>query len=52
MVLLYDSKFSKHPGQLQMHWLGSYVINFITDESAVQLQQLNDAMFPKLMNGN
>ena len=24
LVMLYDSKFMKHPGKLQMHWLGLY----------------------------
>ena len=50
-MLLYDTKFVKHPGKLQMHWLGVYVINFITEGGAVQLQQLDGAMFPKLGNG-
>ena len=52
MVLLYDSKFVNHPGKLQMHWLGPYVINFITDGSVVHLQQLGGAMLPKLVNGS
>ena len=38
MVLLYDNKFAKHLGKLQMHWLGPYVIKFITNEGVVQLQ--------------
>ena len=50
-MILHDSKFVKHPGKLQMHWLGPYVINFITDRGAVHLQQLNGVMFPKLLNG-
>ena len=50
-VLLYDNKFVKHPGKLQMHWLGSYVINFITEEGMVHLQQLDGAMLHKLVNG-
>ena len=37
MVLLYDIKFAKHPGKLQTHWLGPYVIHFITDEGAIYL---------------
>ena len=35
-----------------MNWLGPYVINLITDEGVVQLQQLDGAMFPKLVNGS
>ena len=37
LVLLYDSKFMKHLGKLQMHWLGPYLINLITSGGAVQL---------------
>ena len=51
-MLLYDNKFVKHLGKLQMHWLGAYVINFIIDGGVVQLKQLDDAMLPKLVNGN
>ena len=51
MVLLYESKFVKHLGKLKMHWLGPYVINFITEVGAIQLQHFNGAMFPKLVNG-
>ena len=51
-MLLYDSKFVKHPCKLQMHWLGPYVMNFITEGGPIQLQQLSGAMFPKLVNGN
>jgi hypothetical protein len=24
LVLVYDSKFMKHPGKFRMHWLGPY----------------------------
>ena len=51
MVLLYDSKFLKNQGKLQMDWLGPYVIHFITNEGAVQLQQLDGRLLPKLVNG-
>ena len=40
LVLLYDSKFIKHPGKLQMHWLGPYLVHSITSRGAIQLQQL------------
>jgi hypothetical protein len=29
LVLLYDNKFLQHPGKLQMHWLGPYVIRLL-----------------------
>ena len=41
LVLLYDSKFIKYPGKLQMHWLGLYLVHSITSGGAVQLQQLD-----------
>ena len=52
LVLLYDSKFVKHPGELKMQWLGPYIINFITNRGVVQLQQLDGVMFPNLVNGS
>ena len=51
-MFLYDSMFSKHLGKLQMHWLGPYVINFITEGGIVQLKQSDGAMLPKLVNGS
>ena len=51
-MLLYESKFMKHPGKLQMHWLGPYLINSITSKGVVQLQQLDGVMLPKLVNGS
>ena len=42
----------KHPDKLQMHWLGPYLINSITSGGVVQLQQLDGAMLPKLVNGS
>ena len=38
IVLIYDSKFVKHPGKLYMHWLGPYIIQFINNGGAVQSQ--------------
>ena len=52
LVLLYDSKFTQNRGKLQMHFLGPCVINFITEGGAVQLQQLDGAFPPKLVNGS
>ena len=51
-MLSYDNKFIKHPGKLQIHWLGPYLIHFITSGSAVQLQQLDDTVLPTLVNGS
>ena len=52
MALLYDSKFTKNLGKLQMHWLGPYVIHFIIDGGAMQLQQLDGMFLTKLVNGS
>ena len=51
-MLLYDSKFIKHPGKLEMHWLGPYLVHSITSRGAVQLQQLDGVALPKLVNGS
>ena len=42
----------KHPGKLQMHWLGLYLIHSITSGGAVQLQQLDGAVLQTLINGS
>lgn len=42
LVLLYDSKFTKFAGKFQMHWLGPYVINEITDGGTIQLAKKNE----------
>ena len=49
---MYDNKFSKHPGKLQMHWLGPNLIDSITSGGVAQLKQLDGVMLPKLMNGS
>ena len=51
-MLMYDNKFAKLPGKLQMHWLGLYVINSINSGRTLQLQQLDGVMLPKLVNGS
>ena len=52
LVLLYESKFMKHPGKLQMHQLGPYLVNSITSGGAVQMKQLDGVMLPTLVNGS
>ena len=51
-MLLYDSKFIKHLGKLQMHYLGPYLIHSITSGSAIQLQQLDGVVLPMFVNGS
>jgi hypothetical protein len=31
LVLVYDSKFIKHPGKFRTHWLGPYEIAYVTE---------------------
>ena len=52
LVLLYDSKFIKHLGKLQMHWLGLYLVHSITSGGTVQLQQLDGAVLLMIFNGS
>jgi hypothetical protein len=33
-VLVYDSKFIKHPGKFKTHWLGPYDISYFTEGGA------------------
>ena len=51
LVLMYDSKFFKHPGKLKMHWLGPYVVKEITDGGAVKLEKLDGTEARVLING-
>jgi hypothetical protein len=50
-VLLYDSKYLKHPGQLKMHWLGPFMVAEIRDSGAVRLAQLDGVIRPGWVNG-
>jgi hypothetical protein len=42
LVLLYDSKFIKHPGKFRTHWLGPYEIAYVTKGGFAQLKTLNE----------
>lgn len=52
LVLLYDSKFFKDPRKFRMHWLGPFVIKFVTNVGIVQLETLNGEILGGLVNGN
>jgi len=52
LVLMYDRKFTKFPGKLQMHWLGPYIIKEITNGAAVQLMKLNMELFLGRIDGS
>jgi hypothetical protein len=50
LVLVYDSKFIKHPGNFRMHWLGPYEIAYITEGGVVQLKTLKGEWKEGLVN--
>lgn len=52
LVLLYDSKFMQHPEKFQMHWLGPYVIKYVTEAGVVQLEILNGEDLGEMVNGS
>jgi len=51
LVLLYDSKFLKHPGKLQMHWLGPFMIQNLIEVGVVHLKNLRGEIYGGLING-
>jgi len=52
LVLLYDSKFLKHPRKFRMHWLAPYVIRFVTNVGVVQLETLKGELLGGFINGS
>jgi transposase InsO family protein len=50
-VLLYDSRYQKHPGKLCMHWLGPFIVAEIRPSGAVRLAQLDGMLQPGWVNG-
>ena len=51
-VLLYDSKFLRHPSKLCTHWLRPYVFTYVTDGGAIKLQKLDGIHCDGFVNGN
>jgi hypothetical protein len=49
-VLLYDSKYQKHPQKLQMHWLGPFIVVEIQDSGVVKLAKINVILHPGWVN--
>ena len=41
LVLVYDSKFIKHPRKFKTHWIGPYEITYVTEGGDAQLKTLN-----------
>ena len=52
LVLLYDRKFMKLPGNFKTHWRGPYIVQKVTDGGVVQLAKLNGELFPSMINGS
>ena len=50
-VLLYDSRYQKHPGKLCMHWLGPFIVAKIRPSGAVRHMQLDGMLQPRWVNG-
>jgi hypothetical protein len=34
LVLVYESKFIRHPGKFRTHWIGPYEITYVTEGGA------------------
>jgi hypothetical protein len=51
MVLLYDSKYLKDPGKLQMHWFSPFLVADIRYFSFVYLAQLDGILWLGWLNG-
>jgi hypothetical protein len=52
LVLMYDSKFIKHPGNFRTHWLGPYENAYVTEGGVVQLKTLKGECKEGLVNGS
>jgi hypothetical protein len=50
-VLLYDSRYQKHPCKLCMHWLGPFIVAEIRPSGAVKLVQLDGILRLGWVNG-
>ena len=46
LVLLYDSRYRKHPRKLKMHWMGPYWVVQFFDNGSIQLVNLKDEILP------
>jgi transposase InsO family protein len=51
LVLLYDSRFFKFPGKLQIHWLGPYDVVDINPNGSAQLKDFEGNLLPTRING-
>jgi hypothetical protein len=51
LVLMYDSKFIKHPGKFRTHWLKPYEVTYVTEGGVSQLKTLKGDWKEGLVNG-
>jgi hypothetical protein len=52
LVLLYDNKYLQHPGKFEIHWLGPYQLEAITNGADMQLKDLAGKNLRGLVNGS
>ena len=52
LILLYDEKFFKHPGNLKTHWLGPYIFKETTNGGVEKLKKLDGTKVRGLVNGS
>jgi hypothetical protein len=52
LVLLYDRKYFKHPNKLCMHWLGPFLLVYISEVGATKLATLQGQPLKGLVNGS
>jgi len=50
LVLVYDSKFMKHPRKFRTHWLGPYEVAYVTKGGPTQLKTSNGEWKEGLVN--
>jgi hypothetical protein len=50
LVLVYDSKFIKHPRKFRMHWFRPYEVAYVTEGGFVQLSTLKGQWKEGLVN--
>jgi hypothetical protein len=52
LVLLYDSKFIKHPEKFRTQWLGPFEVVYVIEGGVTQLKTLNGEWKDGLVNGS
>jgi hypothetical protein len=52
LVILYETKFMKHPVKFRPHWLGPFKVSCVTKGGVAQLKTLNGEWKDGLVNGS